>query len=268
MMFLTLFFPSILCGAGVAAMSGPLGCFLVWRRMAYFGDTLAHSALLGVALALAFHLSMNVTVMLTCLSLAGILVIFEHKTQLANDTILGILASSCLAAGMVVVSFVTDVRVDIMSFLFGDILVVGKQDIELIFTTMVIVLGLLILFWHQLLAVTVDADLAQIEGESVGKLRLLLMLMIALVIAVAMKIVGILLITSLLIIPAASAKQLAKSPEQMAMVAGLLGLCAVSLGLYFSYLHDVPSGPAIVLTESLLFLLMSVIKQARDGLFK
>lgn len=246
---------ALLGGLGLALIAGPLGVFIVWRRMAYFGDTLAHSALLGVGLG--FWLSINpiLTVMIVCAILAILLVTLQSNQKLASDTILGILAHSTLSLGIIVVAFLQGLRVDLFGYLFGDILSVSWQEVLYIYLIAAVVLVVIIKLWRGLLLSTLNPDLAIVAGLSPQKLQFVLMILLALVIAIAMKIIGVLLITSLLIIPAATARSFAKSPEQMAVLAGIIGMSAVSLGLGASFYFDLPTGPAIVVSAALLFLL-------------
>jgi zinc transport system permease protein len=246
---------ALISGLAVAIVAGPLGAFAVWRRMAYFGDTLAHSALLGVTFGLLLDINLNLAVALGCLTLALILVGLQHKRFLATDTLLGILAHSTLALGLVCVSFFTETRIDLLAYLFGDILAVSVSDVITISVISLCVCIALIFLWRPLLSITVHEELAQIEGVPVTAVRTALMLLMALVIAIAMKIVGVLLITALMIIPAAAARRISHSPEQMAILASLLGACAVVLGLVASYFWDTPAGPAIVLAATGLFIL-------------
>lgn len=252
---------ALLAGVGVALVAGPLGSFVVWRRMAYLGDTLAHSALLGVALGLALSLSLNLAVALVCLGVALLFVVLQHNRTLATDTLLGILAHSSLALGLVAVTLFGDNRVDLYGYLFGDILAATGADIILIFGVALSVLILLGLFWRQLLSITVHEELAFTEGVNVKWVRTLLMLIMALVIAIAMKAVGVLLITALLIIPAAAARRLAHTPEQMAVIAALIGCVAVAGGLAASFYWDTPAGPSVVLAASSLFVLALAKRQ-------
>ena len=246
---------ALLAGLSLALVAGPLGSFVVWRRMAYFGDTLAHAALLGVALGFLLDVSPTLAVTVGCIILAVLLVTLQQRQPLAADTLLGILAHSTLSLGLVAISFMHEVRVDLMAYLFGDLLAVGGRDLLWIAGGSALVLGLLAWLWRPLLALTVHEELAKIEGLPVGALRLALMLLIAVVIAVAMKIVGVLLITSLLIIPAAAAQRHARSPEQMAGGASAIGLLAVCGGLALSWFRDTPAGPSIVVSAAGLFLL-------------
>jgi zinc transport system permease protein len=248
---------ALVAGLGVALVAGPLGAFVVWRRMAYFGDTLAHSALLGVALGFLLEVSVNLSVIVVCVGLAMLLVVLQHQQRLASDTLLGILSHSALSLGLIVLALVETMRLDLMGYLFGDILAVMPEDIYWIWGGGLLALAALAFIWRPLLAMTVHEELARVEGVPVARVRLIFMLLIALVIAVAMKVVGILLITSLLIIPAATARRFATSPEQMALLAALTGCLAVGGGLYGSLQWDLPAGPAVVVAAALLFFIAS-----------
>ena len=250
---------ALLAGLALALVAGPLGSFVVWRRMAYFGETLSHAALLGVALGLLLDVHPTLAVITGCLLLAVLLVALQQRRPLASDTLLGILAPTTLALGLVVMSFMRDVRVDLIGYLFGDLLAVGSADLFWIIGASAVVLLALLALWRPLLATTVHEELARVEGLPVAGLRLALVLLIALVIAIAMKIVGVLLITSLLIIPAASAQRHARTPEQMALGASLLGMLAVVGGLALSWYLDTPAGPSIVVTAAALFLVSFVV---------
>jgi len=242
-------------GVGVALVAGPLGSFVVWRRMAYFGDSLAHSALLGVALGFLLGTDLQIGSIATCVALALILVALQQQRRLATDTLLGILSHSALSLGLVAVSFAQTLRIDLMGYLFGDILAVGLTDLAWIYGGGAAALAVLAAIWRPLLAMTVHEELARAEGVPVIAIRLVFMLAIAITIAIAMKIIGILLITSLLIIPAATARRFARTPEQMAALASLTGCLAVVGGLAASLRFDTPSGPSVVVAAAALFLL-------------
>ncbi|RML43110.1 Zinc ABC transporter permease [Pseudomonas syringae pv. ribicola] len=250
---------ALLAGVALALVAGPLGSFVVWRRMAYFGDTLSHAALLGVALGFLLDISPTIAVTFGCLLLAVLLVTLQQRQPLASDTLLGILAPSTLSLGLVVLSFMHEVRIDLMAYLFGDLLAISPTDLAWILGGSALVLVLIVALWRPLLAMTVHEELARVEGLPVAALRMALMLLIAVVIAVAMKIVGVLLITSLLIIPAAAAQRHARSPEQMALGASVLGVIAVCVGLSLSWFKDTPAGPSIVVSAAALFLLSFVL---------
>ncbi|MQB20956.1 zinc ABC transporter permease subunit ZnuB [Agrobacterium tumefaciens] len=254
-MFDDFFIRAIFAGVGVALTAGPLGCFVVWRRMAYFGDTMAHSALLGVALSLLFQLNLIVSVFLVAAAVSLLLLLLQRRQALSADALLGILSHSALAFGLVIVAFMTWVRIDLVAFLFGDILAVSVTDIQMVWGGGVLVLLAIVYLWKPLLASTVNAELAEAEGLRPERSKLLFMLLMALVIAIAMKIVGIMLITSLLIIPAATARRFSSTPEIMAVLASLIGAVAVIGGLMGSLQYDTPSGPSIVVAAVLLFVL-------------
>jgi zinc transport system permease protein len=245
-----------LAGVGLAIVAGPLGCFVVWRRMAYFGDTLAHGALLGVTLGLLTRVDLVVAVATTSIILALLIVAMQQQRRLATDTLLGILSHGALATGLVTLGLVGSLRVDLLGYLFGDILAVTRGDVLTIWIGGLVVLLLLAWTWRSLVFATLHEEMARAEGVPVFALRLLVMVMIALVIAAAMKLVGILLITSMLIIPAAAARQISRTPETMALVSAALGALAVTLGLAVSYRLDTPAGASIVVLALGAFLLL------------
>ena len=245
---------ALVAGIGFAVVAGPLGCFIIWRRMAYFGDTIAHSALLGVALALLLEIDVVIGVFAMSVAVALALLVLQRLGTLSSDTILGILSHSALALGIVIISLMTWIRVDLKAYLLGDILTVSKLDIAMIYAGGAAVLVLLAIIWRPLLAATASFDLARTEGMQPERARLVFMLLIAAVIAITMKVMGILLITALLIIPAATARRFCSTPEQMAVSSACIGAGAVVAGLYGSLEFDTPSGPSIVAAAMLIFL--------------
>jgi len=249
---------ALVAGVGVALVAGPLGCFIVWRRMAYFGDTLSHAALLGVALSLLLNINTMVAVGGVSVILAALLILLRRRDTLSSDAILGLLSHSALALGLVCLAFMTWVRIDLLGLLFGDILAVTRLDIAVIYGGGALVLVLLILIWRRLFAATVSPDLAASEGLRPERTELVFILLTAIVIAISLKVIGALLITALLIIPAAAARRLSNSPEQMAVIAALAGAAAVAGGLYTSLNYDTPSGPSIVVAAMVLFILSLV----------
>ena len=246
---------AVIGGIGVALIAGPLGCFIIWRRLAYFGDTLSHSALLGVALALLLELNITFTVFIISVGVAILLLILQRQARLSSDALLGLLAHATLAVGLVVLAFMTWVRVDLMGFLFGDILAINTMDIMTIWVGGLAVLAALAVIWKPLFAATVNYEIAVAEGLKPDRANFFFMVLMAAVIAISMKIVGVLLITALLIIPAASARRLANTPETMAMIASVIGGICVWLGLGGSLLWDTPAGPSIVVAALLGFVI-------------
>jgi len=252
-----------LAGIGTALAAAPLGCFVVWRRMAYFGDATAHAAILGVALSLALSLPVFAGALVVALVMATLITLLSGRGY-AMDTLLGVMAHSALAFGLVGVSFLSGVRIDVMAYLFGDILSVSRMDLAVIWGGAALVLGLVAWRWSALLTATLSPDLARAAGIDPRREELVLTLALAIVVAVAIKVVGVLLITALLIIPAATARPLSRTPERMAMVASALGVLAAWAGLRLSYAFDTPTGPTIVCCLAVLFLGSSVATGRRQ----
>jgi zinc transport system permease protein len=251
-----------LAGVAVALAAGPLGCFVVWRRMAYFGDATAHAAILGVALALGFSLSVFAGTLAVALLMALVVSTLAARGW-AMDTTLGVLAHSALAFGLVAASFIQGVRVDLTAWLFGDILAVNWGDLAVIWAGALGVCALLIWRWDRLLTATLNEDLAYASGVHPGRERLVLVLALALVVAVAIKVVGALLIAAMLIIPAASARAFARSPEAMALGAVALGALSTFAGLLASLHLDTPAGPSIVAAAAVMFAVSSLLRPLR-----
>ena len=240
-------------GIGVALAAAPLGCFVVWRRMAYFGDATAHAAILGVALALAFNLSVFLGVLSVSIIMASLVTRLSGR-GFAMDTLLGVMAHASLAVGLVAVSFLSGVRVDLMAFLFGDILAVSVTDLAIIWGGALAVLALLTWRWDALLTSTMSPELARAGGLDPNREQLVLSVTLAIVVAVALKVVGVILITAMLIIPAAAARPLARTPEAMAVFAAAIATIAAIGGLQMSLQMDTPAGPSIVTIAFCLFL--------------
>jgi zinc transport system permease protein len=246
---------AFLAGSAVALAAGPVGSFVIWRRMAYYGSAVSHSALLGVALGLLLHLDITVAVTLFCLLSALILIALRRASGLPQDSLIGILAEVTLAAGLIAISLVGGLRTDLLGYLFGDVLAVGPQDLLIIGLVSAIALAALAALWRPLLSFTVQPELARVEGVKTRFVEIGFMMIVAGVVAAGMRIVGILLIVALLIIPAAAARRLARTPEMMAGLAALIGTLSVGAGLLLSSQFDLEAGPAIVLVAGLLFAL-------------
>jgi zinc transport system permease protein len=255
---------ALLAGIGVALVAGPFGTFVVWRRMAYFGDTLAHSALLGVALGFLLQVDPTLAVMVVCLLVALLLFFLQRQQRLPSDTLLGILSHSALSLGLVTIAFMEKLRIDLLAYLFGDILAVGDQDLWIIYSSGLLALLLLMVLWRPLLAITLHEDLARVEGVRVDLVQLAFSCLLAMVVAIMMKVVGLLLITSLFILPAAAVRRLANSPEQMAGLASVAGALSVTAGLVASWNLDTPAGPSIVVAAALLFALLQLLPARRS----
>lgn len=246
--------PGWLAGMLLSLATGPLGSFVVWRRMSYFGDTLAHASLLGVAMGLLLNVNPFHAVIVITLLLALCLVWLERRPQFSIDTLLGILAHSALSLGLVI-SLLSGARVELMAYLFGDLLSITLSDVWLIGAGSLLVLLLLRWQWKSLISITVSPELAHVDGIRTDRIKLLLMLMMALTIGLSMKFVGALIITSMLVIPAATARRFARTPEQMAVIAVFVGMLSVTGGMALSWFYNTPAGPSVVLCSSVLFML-------------
>jgi zinc transport system permease protein len=251
---------AMLAGIALALVAGPLGCVVVWRRMAYFGDTLAHSALLGVALAVSAELVPIIGVVFIGAVLAALLFWLEQRRELSADTLLGILSHSALALGLIVFSLI-QARVpgiDLMAYLFGDILAVNQTEVMWMYIAAFFILSVFAWLWRSLISISVNEDMARTDGVKVSRVRFVFMLLLAMVIAAAIKVVGILLVTAMLIIPAASARAFSHTPVQMAVLSSVIAVAAVVIGLGASFYQDLPAGPAIVVAAALGFFITRI----------
>ena len=254
-MFDDFFTRALTAGIGIAIVTGPLGCLVIWRRLSYFGDTLAHSALLGVTLAYAFSINISLSVFIISGTVALLLISLQKRTKLAGDSLLGLLAHSSLAIGLVLIGFLSSIRFDLMGLLFGDILAVTTQDILIIWFGGLIILGILFYIWKSIFAATVNYDLAAAEGMKPDLSNFIFTILLAGVIAISIKMIGALLITGLLLIPAATARSLSNNPFQMVILSILVGITSVITGLFGSLELNTASGPSIVVAALVLFIL-------------
>lgn len=241
-----------LAAVGTALAAGLLGCFVVWRRMAYFGDATAHAAILGVALSLGFSVSIFAGVAGIALLMALSIFALSGKGY-AVDTVLGVLAHGALATGLVAVSLIPGARINLDAYLFGDVLTVTKGDLLIIWGGAAVVALVLWRHWSALLTATLNPDLAYAAGLNPRREQFVLTLLLAAVVAVSIKVVGALLITALLVIPAATARGLSRTPERMAAIAASLGVIAAIGGLELSLFLDTPVGPSIVVVAAAMF---------------
>jgi zinc transport system permease protein len=244
---------ALLAGIGLAIVAAPLGCFVVWRRMAYYGETVAQAGLIGIAAGLALSLDLTASVLVVTLAVSALLVLLSRQQIVPFDSLLGLLAHAALAVGVIAASLVRGPQLDLMAFLFGDIFAITSADLQWIYIGGAIALVALVLVWRPLLSLSVHEDLAAAEGVPTDRVKLMFVLVLALVVAIAVKIVGVLLTIAFLIMPAAAARPLSETPEQMALFAAIFGALSVALGLFVSVTFDTPGGPSIVLILALFF---------------
>lgn len=238
---------ALAAGIGLAIVAAPLGCIVVWRRMAYFGETIAQASLIGIALGLAFQINITVAVLLTAVAVAALLIGLGRQTLIPIDSLLGLLHHAALAAGIIATASLKGPAVDLVGYLFGDVLAVTAEDLWWVYGGGAVVLATLAWLWEPLLRISINQDLAQAEGVDAARVRMIFTLLLALTIALAMKIVGALLAIAFLIVPAVAARPLADTAERMAVLAALIAAVSVAAGLAISSAFDVPGGPAIVL---------------------
>lgn len=254
-MFEDFLFRALIAGIGIALVTGPLGCFVVWRRLSFFGDTLAHSALLGVLLSVSFDINISLSVFAVSSLVALFLLKLQNITNLASDSLLGLLSHSSLAIGLVVLGFLSFIRFDIMGVLFGDILSVSVNDLLIIWIGGATILVVLWRIWKPLFAATVNYELAEAEGMQPDRINVIFTILLAALIAISIKMVGLLLITGMLIIPTAMARNLSNNPKQMVIFSIIGGLLSVFIGLYTSFEINTASGPTIITVALILFIL-------------
>ena len=267
-MFDDFFIRALIAGVGIAIIAGPLGCLVIWRRLSYFGDTLSHSALLGVTLAYAFSINITLSVFVISSIVAILLINLQKRTKLAGDSLLGLLAHSTLAIGLVLIGFLSSIRFDLMGLLFGDILAVTTEDITLVWIGGIIILGILYYIWKSIFSATVNYDLAAAEGMRPEISNFIFTLLLAAVIALSIKMIGALLITGLLLIPAAIARNLSNSPKQMIIISVLAGIASVVIGLFTSLELNTSSGPSIIVVSLAIFVLSLIPLEIRGQLQK
>ncbi|MCK5880601.1 MAG: metal ABC transporter permease [Sinobacterium sp.] len=262
-MIIELIYPSLIIAAFIAVSAGLLSCFVLWKRMAFFADALSHSAILGTSIALFASIDVIWGLMgygaLVALSLSY----FSNKIQLSSDTFLAIISQTSLAIGLITLSFLPQ-QFSIESLLFGDILSVGAVDIP---ATAVVASLIIIAVWkfHDgLIRLCLDEELAQTEGLNVNFYKTLLMLMLVALIATAIQLLGVLLVSTLLLIPAATARSFAKSPIQMLLLSPVIALLASGTGIAFSIQFDnIMTSPAIVVAATALWALSLTYKNSQ-----
>lgn len=242
---------ALLAGIGLAIISAPLGAVIVWNRMSYFGETVAHSCLLGIALGLYFNINFSVSIFLCAFFVSIFLVFFEKIKIIPFDSILGLTHHGALSLGILATSLLSGGSVDLVGYLFGDIFSVTNTDLYVILVSGSVLLLAIFFMWDSLLRIVLNEELAIAEGVSVQSVKAGFILVLGLTIAMAIKIVGALLTISFLIVPVVAARPFAKTPERMVFISSLIGILSVLFGLWISYNIDVPGGAAIVLCMTL-----------------
>jgi len=246
---------SVIAGLIMVAIAAPMGCLMVWQRLAFLSDTLGHAAVMGVGLGLL----LEVTPVFGVLAVALLIVFSLNRVNTFNsalsETTLAIISHTGLAGGIILVGLLPAQAVNLEAILFGDLLATTSADLIRLLITTVVLLLLLLHHWRSFVAVSVSREIAQAEGIEVRKVQLLMYIMIALLVAVMMKVMGVLLIAAMLVIPTTSARLFSRSPEQMVAVSALYGLGALAGGITSSFHFDWQTGPAIVVSATMLLLI-------------
>ena len=250
---------SVIAGLIMVVIAAPMGCLMVWQRLAFLSDTLGHAAVMGVGLGLL----LEVTPVFGVLAVALLIVFSLNRVNSFNsalsETTLAIISHTGLAGGIILVGLLPAQSVNLEAILFGDLLATTSADLTRLLITTVVLLLLLLHYWRSFVAVSVSREIAQAEGIEVRKVQLLMYIMIALLVAVMMKVMGVLLIAAMLVIPTSSARLFSRSPEQMVAVSALYGLGALAGGISSSFHFDWQTGPAIVVSATLLLLITLAI---------
>lgn len=250
---------SIIAGLLMVSIAAPMGCLMVWQRLAFLSDTLGHAAVMGVGLGLLLQLpAMFGVLAVVILIVVSLSQVTSFNTAL-SETTLAIISHTGLAAGLILLGVLPANTVSLEAILFGDLLAVTLSDLGMILVTTIVLAGLLIKHWRSFVAVSVSREIAQAEGIEVRKVQLIMYMMIALLVAVMMKVMGVLLIAAMLVIPTSSARVLSSSPERMVMLSALFGCAALGGGILSSFQFDWQTGPAIVLSATTLLLITLLI---------
>ncbi|XRY30902.1 MAG: iron chelate uptake ABC transporter family permease subunit [Buchnera aphidicola (Tetraneura akinire)] len=262
------FFPSWLAGLFLSFLTAPIGSFIIWRRMSCFGDTLSHSSLLGFAISILFHINPLLVLLIFIFSLSLISTLLEHDSNLSLDVIFSIMSYIFLSLGLLIISIIpNEKKISINDYFFGNILCVSFYDLFFLFLSVCFLLIILIYNWKSILLVTIDPELAKVDGINIFKNRFILIFITGMTIAISIKFVGVLIITSLLVIPASTSQKFSRSPEKMIFISILISIFSTTMGLFISIYYDIPTSPTIVLCESLVFLLSRFIKINNRNVF-
>ena len=262
MEWLQLLLPAWTMGTLLVFLTAPLGCLMLWRRMSFFADTMAHGTLLGVAIAGALSLPLWFGVSLLAFLLVAILWIL-HDPRLPNDALLALCSATLLCSGLLFIQHIPSLRPELLSYLFGDLLQISWSDLPIF--ALVIVVALIVLYknWQAQIQIAIDPDMAISEGVNAKWQRLVFMLLLALFTVLALRAVGSLLMGALLVIPALTARLLAHSPRQMVIWAFVLAQIAITVGLWSSAGLDISTGLSIVLTMAILFTLIFMLQKMK-----
>ena len=260
--WLQLLLPAWIMGSLLVFLTAPLGCLMLWRRMSFFADTMAHGTLLGVAIAGALSLPLWMGVTFLALLLVGVLWIL-HDPRLPNDALLALCSATLLCSGLLFIQHIPSLRPELLSYLFGDLLTISWADLPVFALVIIAALAVLYKFWQTQIQIAIDPDIAVSEGVNAQWQRLIFMLLLALFTVLALRAVGSLLMGALLVMPALTARLLAHSPKQMVIWAFIVAQIAVSVGLWSSAGLNISTGLSIVMTMAIIFAVIFSVQKVR-----
>ncbi|QOW44622.1 MULTISPECIES: zinc ABC transporter permease subunit ZnuB [Acinetobacter] len=262
MEWLQLLLPAWIMGTLLVFLTAPLGCLMLWRRMSFFADTMAHGTLLGVALAAVLSLPLWIGVTFTAILLVAILWVL-HDPRLPNDALLALCSATLLCSGLLLIQHLPALRPELLSYLFGDLLTIEWSDLPVFIGIIIAALAVLFHYWQAQIQIAIDPDIAVSEGVNAKWQRLIFMLLLALFTVLALRAVGSLLMGALLVIPALSARLVSHSPKQMVIAAFIIAQMGVTVGLWSSTGLNISTGLSIVLTMSIVFAMIFIIQKVK-----
>lgn len=262
MEWLQLLLPAWIMGTLLVFLTAPLGCLMLWRRMSFFADTMAHGTLLGVALAAVLSLPLWIGVTFTAILLVAVLWVL-HDPRLPNDALLALCSATLLCSGLLLIQHLPALRPELLSYLFGDLLTIEWSDLPVFIGIIIAALAVLFHYWQAQIQIAIDPDIAVSEGVNAKWQRLIFMLLLALFTVLALRAVGSLLMGALLVIPALSARLVSHSPKQMVIAAFIIAQMGVTVGLWSSAGLNISTGLSIVLTMSIVFAMIFIIQKVK-----
>lgn len=243
------------CALLSAITAAPLGSIIAWRRLIYFGEALAHSAWLGIALALYFHLPIYLGIWAITALLILLLYLIKRSSHADGNNILGTLSHFMLALGVIALSKMENIRTDLFSYLFGDILNTNSADLALISIVCLFTLAIMYSLWQPLILLTINEDIARTEKPHIHRYEGIFLLLLGLFAGIMIQLLGLLLVMAFLIIPIQTTNRFAHTPEQCILWAAMISAITATLGIIIAYLWDFPVAPSIVSISGICYFL-------------
>jgi zinc transport system permease protein len=252
---------ALLVGSLIAICCSLLGAFLVLKKLSLIGDGLAHVSFASVAIALLFSAS-PLLISIPVVILASFVILkLNEKADLHGDAAIGLVSSFSIAAGVLIASLANGFNVDLMSYLFGSILVISNADVIISIVLSAVVILMVLLFYNNLFAITYDEEFAKVAGLNTRTMNYLIAVLTSITIAIGIRIVGTMLISSLIVFPAVTALQISKGFKGTMVISAVVSVLCVIFGVFLSYLFSLPTGAAIVMLNAAIFLVFFCIKR-------